>query len=77
MAKPYRTPDSESGTTHLLKPGDDWGLAPLSPRQQEAETLVSILSDFIAGKPMPEPKWRKAMYCASAVFGGAQQEADW
>ena len=79
MAKPYRTLDSEAVEKHLLAPSEDWGtapLSPLSPRQQQAQILISILGDFVAGKPLSEPAWRKAMYCASGIFGQAQPHED-
>jgi hypothetical protein len=71
-----RSTGSEPSTTSLLEPGDDWGRS-LTPRQQEAQTLVSILDDFIAGKPMSEPKWRRAFYAASAVFNQNGTRDDW
>jgi hypothetical protein len=58
----------------LMRPSAAEWNAPRSRRQEEAQTLVSILNDYLAGRPMPEPKWRRAMYAASAVF---HQETDW
>lgn len=53
-----------------LEPPDDWGRKTLSERQQAAQTLISILRDFVRDDGWSsEPQMRKALYMWSAVAG--------
>ena len=74
------TTSAERSSSQGLEPEDDWGVRPaLSEKQQEAETLRSILADYVRdGHWRSEPQQRRAVYAWNALFGrGGPGVDDW
>jgi len=73
------TTSAESSSSQGMEPGDDWATPALTPKQQEAETLRSILADYVRdGHWRSEPQQRRAVYAWNALFGrGGPGVDDW